>query len=161
MPARFPFSIAPHSLATPFDAACARLDSVQFSSALWARRLEVWSPDPQIRQLIANRLGWLQAIDFVTPLVPRLLAFADSVKQGGFTDVVLGISGGVDSSLVAMLAAEALGPANVLGIRMPYRLSSQSSLTGSPSPIISSAVAVTSRRPSKYDSSRPHICASR
>jgi len=41
---------------------------------------------------------------------------------------VVGLSGGVDSSLVAYLVAEALGPANVLGVRMPYRTSSMESL---------------------------------
>ena len=42
--------------------------------------------------------------------------------------VVIGLSGGVDSSLVAYLAAEALGAGNVLGVRMPYRTSSPESL---------------------------------
>jgi NAD+ synthase len=42
--------------------------------------------------------------------------------------VVLGLSGGVDSSLVAYLAAEALGPENVTAVRMPYRTSSPESL---------------------------------
>jgi glucose-6-phosphate isomerase len=110
MPSRFPFSVTPHSLATPFDAACARLDSVQFSSALWARQLDVWSPDPKIRQLIATRLGWLQAIDFVTPLVPRLRAFANSVRESGFTDVVLLGMGG--SSLAPEVLRQVLGPAD-------------------------------------------------
>ena len=41
---------------------------------------------------------------------------------------MIGLSGGVDSSLVAYLAVEALGPANVMGIRMPYRTSSRESL---------------------------------
>jgi glucose-6-phosphate isomerase len=82
---------------------------VQFSSALWARQLDVWSPDPKIRQLISNRLGWLQAIDFVTPLMPRLLAFADSVKQSGFTDVVLLGMGG--SSLAPEVLRQVLGQA--------------------------------------------------
>jgi NAD+ synthase (glutamine-hydrolysing) len=49
-------------------------------------------------------------------------------RRRKFEGVVLGLSGGVDSSLVAYLAVEALGPKNVLGIRMPYRLSSQESL---------------------------------
>jgi NAD+ synthase len=68
------------------------------------------------------------------PLNPKLLHrllvgfLRDEVQKTGTKRVVLGISGGVDSSLVAMLAAEALGPTNVLGIRMPYRLSSQASL---------------------------------
>ena len=41
---------------------------------------------------------------------------------------MIGLSGGVDSSLVAYLAVEALGAANVLGVRMPYRSSSPESL---------------------------------
>jgi NAD+ synthase len=49
-------------------------------------------------------------------------------RRRKFERVLVGLSGGVDSSLVAFLAAEALGPANVIGIRMPYRSSSPESL---------------------------------
>ncbi len=49
-------------------------------------------------------------------------------RRRGFEKVVIGLSGGVDSSLVAYLAADALGPENVLGVRMPYRTSSPESL---------------------------------
>ena len=49
-------------------------------------------------------------------------------RRRGFERVVLGLSGGVDSSLVAYLAAEALGPDHVIGVRMPYRTSSPESL---------------------------------
>jgi NAD+ synthase (glutamine-hydrolysing) len=49
-------------------------------------------------------------------------------RRRKFEKVVVGLSGGVDSSLVAFLAAEALGAANVIGIRMPYRSSSAESL---------------------------------
>jgi NAD+ synthetase len=49
-------------------------------------------------------------------------------RRRGFERVVIGLSGGVDSSLVACLAAEAVGPANVIGVRMPYRTSSPESL---------------------------------
>ncbi|MFL5449157.1 MAG: NAD+ synthase [Gemmatimonadales bacterium] len=49
-------------------------------------------------------------------------------RRRKFDRVVIGLSGGVDSSLVAYLAVEALGPANVMGIRMPYRTSSRESL---------------------------------
>ena len=49
-------------------------------------------------------------------------------RRRGFEKAVIGLSGGVDSSLVAFLAAEALGRENVLGVRMPYRTSSAESL---------------------------------
>jgi NAD+ synthetase len=46
----------------------------------------------------------------------------------GITKAVVGISGGVDSAVVAHLCARALGPKNVHGVRMPYRTSSKESL---------------------------------
>ncbi len=49
-------------------------------------------------------------------------------RHRGFDKAVIGLSGGVDSSLVAFLAAEALGPEHVVGVRMPYRTSSDDSL---------------------------------
>ena len=49
-------------------------------------------------------------------------------RRRGFAKGLVGLSGGVDSSLVAYLAAEALGPENVIGVRMPYRTSSPDSL---------------------------------
>jgi NAD+ synthase len=51
----------------------------------------------------------------------------NEVEKVGVRRVVVGLSGGVDSSLSAMLAAEALGPRNVLGIMMPYKTSSPES----------------------------------
>lgn len=47
----------------------------------------------------------------------------NEVRKVGFERVVLGLSGGVDSSLVATLAAQALGPKNVLALIMPYKTS--------------------------------------
>ena len=57
------------------------------------------------------------------------LGLRDYVHKCGFTSVVLGLSGGIDSALCAALAAEALGPAQVTGIAMPSRYSSPHSLT--------------------------------
>ena len=48
----------------------------------------------------------------------------DEIHGAGFEKAVLGLSGGVDSSLCAYLATEALGQENVYGINMPYRHSS-------------------------------------
>ncbi len=50
------------------------------------------------------------------------------ITRTGLSRAVLGLSGGIDSALVAYLAAEALGPENLLCARMPYRTSSQDSL---------------------------------
>jgi NAD+ synthetase len=49
-------------------------------------------------------------------------------RRRGFDRVVVGLSGGVDSALVATLAADALGAGNVRALRMPYRTSSRESL---------------------------------
>jgi NAD+ synthase (glutamine-hydrolysing) len=61
--------------------------------------------------------GWL--IEFLRDEVRR---------RRGFEDVVLALSGGVDSALTAFLCAEAFGPRHVHAIRMPYRTSSKESL---------------------------------
>ena len=50
------------------------------------------------------------------------------IRRRGFARAIVGVSGGVDSAVVAWLAAEALGPENVIGVRMPYRTSSPESL---------------------------------
>jgi NAD+ synthase len=50
------------------------------------------------------------------------------VRRRGFSKAVVGLSGGVDSALVAYLCAKAIGPDNVHAIRMPYRSSSKESL---------------------------------
>ena len=57
------------------------------------------------------------------------LGIRDYVRKCGFKSVLLGLSGGIDSALIAVLAAEALGAENVLGVAMPARYSSSGSLT--------------------------------
>jgi NAD+ synthase (glutamine-hydrolysing) len=51
----------------------------------------------------------------------------DYLRKNGFSDAVIGLSGGIDSSLVATIAVDALGPARVHGISMPSRYSSDGS----------------------------------
>ncbi|MGI8829072.1 MAG: NAD+ synthase [Candidatus Limnocylindria bacterium] len=51
------------------------------------------------------------------------------MEQTGFSRLVIGLSGGVDSATVAFLAARAIGPENLLAVRMPYRTSSEASET--------------------------------
>ena len=53
----------------------------------------------------------------------------DYVRKNGFTDAAIALSGGIDSSLVAAIAADALGPDHVHGVLMPSRYSSDHSLS--------------------------------
>jgi NAD+ synthetase len=57
------------------------------------------------------------------------LGIRDYVHKCGFKSVIVGLSGGIDSALVAALAAEALGGDQVLGVSMPARYSSEGSLS--------------------------------
>ncbi|RLI91277.1 MAG: NAD+ synthase [Candidatus Altiarchaeales archaeon] len=57
-----------------------------------------------------------------------VLGTRDYAKKNGFEKVVIGLSGGIDSSLVAVIAVEALGKDNVVGVIMPSRFTSPSSL---------------------------------
>jgi len=52
----------------------------------------------------------------------------DYVRKNGFEQVVIGLSGGIDSALTAVIAADALGPDSVWGVAMPSRFSSQHSI---------------------------------
>jgi NAD+ synthase (glutamine-hydrolysing) len=56
------------------------------------------------------------------------MGLRDYVQKCGFKKVLVGLSGGIDSSLVATLAADALGPQNVLGVGMPGPYSSSGSI---------------------------------
>ena len=60
-----------------------------------------------------------------------VLGLRDYVKKCGFRSVCLGLSGGIDSALTAVLAAEALGPENVHGLTMPSPFSSGGSVDDS------------------------------
>lgn len=60
-----------------------------------------------------------------------VLALRDYARKNGFTKMVLGLSGGIDSTLVATIGADALGSENVLGLLMPSSFSSSHSVTDS------------------------------
>jgi glucose-6-phosphate isomerase/transaldolase/glucose-6-phosphate isomerase len=103
------FTLHTAPIAIPFQDALTRLEEIGFADALWARRLDVWTSDPATQAKIANRLGWLNAIEFVKPHVPRLRAFADAVREEAFTDVILLGMGG--SSLAPEVMRRAIGVA--------------------------------------------------
>jgi len=70
------------------------------------------------------------ALDINTDLARRILTsfLREEITRVGRRRAVVGLSGGIDSALSLYLAAEALGPQNVLAVRMPYRTSSPESL---------------------------------
>jgi NAD+ synthase len=62
--------------------------------------------------------------ELVTQILCRFIR--SEIQRAGFQRGVVGLSGGIDSSTVACLAARSLGPENVLAVTMPYKTSSQS-----------------------------------
>jgi NAD+ synthase (glutamine-hydrolysing) len=96
-----------------------KIESVQrialASGTLHARRPAVTAPR-------ASRLGPLAEIYQALVLGTR-----DYVRKNGFRDVVIGLSGGIDSALTASIAVDALGPERVTGVFMPSRYSSAAS----------------------------------
>jgi NAD+ synthase len=69
-------------------------------------------------------------LEINTDLAKKILAsfLRSEIQRTGLARGVLGLSGGIDSAVVCFLAAEALGPENVLAVRMPYKSSSPESL---------------------------------
>ncbi|HLB49774.1 MAG TPA: NAD+ synthase [Anaerolineales bacterium] len=65
-----------------------------------------------------------------TDLARKILVsfIRDEITRAGLSRAVVGLSGGIDSALACMLAAEALGPQNVLALRLPYKTSSPDSM---------------------------------
>jgi NAD+ synthase len=79
--------------------------------------------------LTSERIGTLPPLHcaLATDVTTRFIR--EELLKSGFENAVLGLSGGIDSSVVAALAARAVGPEHVTGILMPYRTSSPDSLT--------------------------------
>jgi transaldolase / glucose-6-phosphate isomerase len=101
------FAVDAGPLSPAYERAIGELERSGFPDALWNRSLEAWAGDASVREKIANRLGWLSALDFLSPQLERLNAFAGSVRDGGFTDVVLLGMGG--SSLAPEVLRRVLG----------------------------------------------------
>ncbi|MFN8027589.1 MAG: NAD+ synthase [Acidimicrobiia bacterium] len=94
---------------------------------------------PQLPEVPVSdpHLGEVATVHRVEELLPPVhevyealvLGTRDYVQKNGFTDVVIGLSGGIDSSLVAAIAVDALGAEHVTGVLMPSRFSSDHSVT--------------------------------
>jgi NAD+ synthase (glutamine-hydrolysing) len=80
------------------------------------------SPLPKVQTMLPAPLGSTEEVYQALVMGTR-----DYVRKNGFKKIVLGLSGGVDSALVAVIAADALGPENVICVSMPSRYSSEHS----------------------------------
>jgi NAD+ synthase (glutamine-hydrolysing) len=91
------------------------------------------APEPRLVELPAPREQGERLAPEPAPFAGELeqmrlaleLGLGDYVRKNGFRDVVVGVSGGIDSALTATLAAEALGPERVHCVSMPSRYSSE------------------------------------
>jgi NAD+ synthase len=86
----------------------------------WVRRGATWICEngPMISAVEADPADYAACV----------LGLRDYVNKNGFPGVVIGLSGGIDSALVAAMAVDALGPARVRCIMMPYKYTAQESL---------------------------------
>jgi NAD+ synthase len=99
------------------------------STAAWADTVEItrWKPADE---------GWICEPGDIAPLGEQLedtyaaliVGLRDYVAKNGFRGVVLGLSGGVDSALSAVVAVDALGADRVVGARLPSRFTGQVSM---------------------------------
>ncbi len=87
----------------------------------WRREDGKWicAGGPQTELVSVDEAPWRACV----------LGLRDYVRKNGFSSVVLGLSGGIDSAVVAALAVDALGPENVHCVMLPYRYTSKTSLT--------------------------------
>jgi NAD+ synthase (glutamine-hydrolysing) len=84
---------------------------------------------PKKRSPLPERRARLRPMNPVEEVYSALLmGTRDYVKKNDFRSVVIGLSGGIDSSLTAVIAADAIRPENVVGVAMPSEISSSESL---------------------------------
>jgi NAD+ synthase (glutamine-hydrolysing) len=105
-----------HDLEVASSTAAASLPVVEVSSSTSGRGARLLGPSSPVLDPDVEIYGAL------------VLGTRDYVRKNGFTDVCLGLSGGIDSSLVACIAADALGAEHVHGVLMPSRYSSTHSV---------------------------------
>src|SRR3989442_755702 len=89
-------------------AALERLERASVGARIWKKDARLWSDTEAVRSSIANRLGWLEPPVTMLPNIGDLDAFAASVRQEGFTDIVLLGMGG--SSLAAEVLVSTFPP---------------------------------------------------
>jgi NAD+ synthase len=101
-----------------------------------AVQLPAWEETVAITDWTRGRAGWRCEAGAIAKIDDGdgaayhacVIGVRDYVEKNGFPGVLLGLSGGVDSALVAAIAVDALGPARVHAVMMPYRFTSNESV---------------------------------
>jgi NAD+ synthase len=102
-----------------------------------ALELPAWEEAVTVTEWSRDRAGWRCAPGTVARVKDEdgaayhacVLGVRDYVEKNRFPGVLLGLSGGIDSALVAAIAVDALGPARVHAVMMPYRYTSNESIS--------------------------------
>ena len=89
--------------------------------------LTTWEKDSNGLRCVGTA-SWEEPPRLDTIYSAMMLGLRDYVRKNGFKGIVLGLSGGIDSALTAVVAADALGAESVRGVRLPSRFTSQSSM---------------------------------
>jgi NAD+ synthase (glutamine-hydrolysing) len=106
-----------------------RAGDVIFRALAFASDLEIITFDDRQKDLLPTKIEPLPTTEEAEIFSALVLGVKDYARKCKFSQVVLGLSGGIDSSLVAVIAATALGAENVLGVLMPSPYSSEHSVT--------------------------------
>jgi NAD+ synthase (glutamine-hydrolysing) len=109
--------------------ACDRSGKLVGRASAFASDLLVIEFDPVSQDLLPGEITSQLESDDAEIWAALVLGVHDYARKCGFKQVVIGLSGGIDSALVAAIAAKALGADNVLGVLMPSPYSSDHSIT--------------------------------
>ncbi|MCH8313288.1 MAG: NAD(+) synthase, partial [Nitrospinae bacterium] len=104
-----------------------KLDKKEFNSKYEVEFIALEAPleAPEKSTLLKRTDSHLEGFEEIYQAL--VLGTKDYVSKNGFTKVVIGLSGGIDSALTAALAVDALGSKNVIGIMMPSEITSETS----------------------------------
>jgi len=95
----------------------------------WAESFTVteWQRDGALYRCSGNHT-WAPEPRLSSIYHAMMLGLRDYVDKNGFRGIVLGLSGGIDSALTAVVAVDALGPGRVRGVRLPSKFTSEASM---------------------------------
>ncbi|EAZ91768.1 NAD+ synthase [Crocosphaera chwakensis] len=102
--------------------------NIVLAATAFTEDFKIFEFDPKDKKIPLNSINHLLPIEEEELFSALVLGLKDYAKKCQFTKVVLGLSGGIDSALVAAIAAEAIGEKNVLGVLMPSPYSSDHSI---------------------------------